>query len=155
MAPYCVPARSSLTIRRSALAVPTQSYGLRAFRIFGKRTPGREVSIELSHHTVQPTTMETVSDPTLPAGRRVVKEKGHTGHRVTVYRVVRENGKVVQRELISRDHYRPFPAVVLVGARPRPHPVVRHKVTAPRAAPSRPDVETPAPTVPDAPSSAG
>jgi vancomycin resistance protein YoaR len=124
--------------------------GRLSFRIFGKRTPGRDVSIELANHTTQPADTETIRDPSLPAGRRVVKSKGHRGHRVTVYRVVRENGKVVRRELISRDHYRPFPTVVLVGTKSRPHPVVRHKPSAPRP-PAQPSETAPPPAVPNAP----
>ena len=92
------------------------AHGRLSFHIYGKRVPGREVSIELNHHTVQAAPVEIERDPSLPAGRRIVEDKGHRGHRVTVYRVVRENG-TVQRELISRDHYRTFPTVVRVGAR--------------------------------------
>ena len=118
--------------------------GRLSFRIYGKRVPGREVSIELAHHTTQPAPMEIERDPALRAGRRIVEDKGHRGHRVTVYRVVRENG-VVQRELISRDRYRAFPTIVRVGARPKaPKQKQAASKTEPAASPSAP-VSTPAP----------
>ncbi len=85
------------------------------FRLFGKSTTGREISIALEDHTTQPTFLEKRSDPNMPAGRSVVKDKGHKGHRLKVYRVVKENGVVVRHELISRDRYKPFPKIVIVG----------------------------------------
>ncbi len=105
------------------------------FTLYGKRTPGRVVDIERTGYSVEPNTTETYPDPTLPAGRRVVKDKGHRGERVTVYRVVRDNGQVVRRELISKDHYRPFPTVVLVGTRPVKPRATKTKVK-PMAAPA-------------------
>ncbi len=121
--------------------------GRLSFRIFGKHTPGREVSIELANHTTLPSSVETLSDPSLPAGRRVVKVKGHLGHRVTVYRVVRDNGTLVRKELISHDHYRPFPTVVLVGTRPV---ALRHRThpTTPAAKPSAPATKPSTPAQP-------
>ena len=87
-----------------------------SFRILGKKTPGKTVAIELADHEVEPTPPpKTVSDPTLYAGTRRFKDRGHRGQRVTVYRVVKQNGQVLKRELISRDHYRPFAPIVLTG----------------------------------------
>jgi vancomycin resistance protein YoaR len=113
--------------------------GRLSFTLFGKKTPGRTVSIELAGHQVLPNGMETRRDPSLPAGRRVVKDRGHRGHRVTVYRVVRENGQVVRKEVVSRDHYRPFPAIVLVGTRP----VAAKPKAAPTTAPTTPPLTQP------------
>lgn len=99
------------------------------FRIFGKRTPGKSVDIALEGHTVQPATVKTISDKSLPAGKRVVEDKGHPGHRVAVYRIVKQDGAVVKKELIARDTYRVFPRVVRVGTKPVVKPI-----TAPPAA---------------------
>ncbi len=95
-------------------------HGRLSFTIFGKRTPGKEVAIALANHTVEPAPVVTAKDPSLPAGRQVVKSAGHRGHRVTVYRIVRENGAVVRKEMISHDHYRTFPVLVMVGSRAKP-----------------------------------
>jgi vancomycin resistance protein YoaR len=122
--------------------------GRLAFTLLGKRIPGQEVRIELANHTIQPASTETRSDPTLPAGRRVVKTPGHRGHRVTVYRVVKVNGQLVKRELISRDRYRPFPTVVLVGTR-RAAPHI------PKPAPTAPPTQAPASIAPATPTAGG
>jgi vancomycin resistance protein YoaR len=92
------------------------SKGRLSFRILGKKMPGKSVKIELSNHQIIPNGSKTLKDPSLPAGKRIVKESGHRGHRVKVYRVVRENGQVTKRELIANDYYRPFPSVIIVGA---------------------------------------
>lgn len=118
-------------------------HGRLTFHVFGHRAPGRDVRIELANRSVQPAPREVRRDSTLPLGRRVVKDRGHRGHRVTVYRVVRENGKVVQRELIARDHYKPFPSVVLVGIRPGPERSKKPNPSAP--ATGSPETTTPAP----------
>jgi vancomycin resistance protein YoaR len=92
--------------------------GRLTFRIFGKTVPGRSVRIALANHSVQPPGTETVLDRTVKPGGRVIKDKGHAGHRVTVYRIVEINGLEASREVISRDRYRPFPRIVLVGPKP-------------------------------------
>ncbi len=109
-----------------------------SFRILGKKTPGKSVAIELANHEILPTPPpKTVSDPTLYAGTRRFKDRGHRGHRVDVYRIVKQNGVVVKRELISRDHYRAFAPLILTGTRPRP--------TRPKPAATEPDAaKTPA-----------
>jgi vancomycin resistance protein YoaR len=95
--------------------------GRLSFTILGKRVEGRSVSIELADHTTIPIGESVVKkDPTLPTGKRVVKDKGHIGHRVTVYRVVKEGGEVSKREVIARDYYKPFPAIILEGTAPKP-----------------------------------
>lgn len=85
------------------------------FRIWGNPADKKDVEISLSGISHIPAGQDTVSDPKLPKGKRVVERKAMTGHRVTVTRVVKAEGKVVKREVISRDYYRPFSAVVRVG----------------------------------------
>ena len=120
----------------------SSSRGLLSFRILGKRKPGKSVSIVLANHTVEPAPgAKTIRDATLPAGRRKVKDRGHSGHRVDVYRVVRENGQVTKKELISHDHYRPFPPTILVGTkavRPKAKPAAKPKTASPAPAPAPP-----------------
>jgi vancomycin resistance protein YoaR len=124
------------------VVLASSSRGRLSFRIFGKRTPGKTVDVVLSGHTTQPVTVRTISDRSLPAGKRVVEDTGHRGHRVTVHRIVKQDGVVTKRELIARDVYRVIPRVVRVGTKP---------VVTPVAAPTaNPDAASPDP-VPDAP----
>ena len=91
-------------------------------RFFGTPKPGRTISIERTAVSSWAAPVQTVSDPTLPAGKTVVRDSGRAGHRVTVWRVVRENGRVVRREMISRDVYRAFPRVIARGTGPSATP---------------------------------
>ncbi len=84
------------------------------FRIYGKKTPGREVSLVLGKRSESGFGTETEHDSSLPAGHTEVKAPGHPRIDVTWYRVVKENGQEVKREPIST-HYRAIPSVVLVG----------------------------------------
>ena len=95
-------------------------------RIFGKKVPGREVAIERTNVSSWGPPTETVRDSSLAAGRTKTLDKGHAGHRVTVWRIVKMNGQVVKRETLSRDYYQTFPRLVAVGTHPvapRPAPV--------------------------------
>lgn len=57
----------------------------------------------------------TVSDPSLAKGQRVVASAGVPGYVVTSYRLVREGGRIVRKELLATDVYRPRDAVIRVG----------------------------------------
>lgn len=57
----------------------------------------------------------TISDPKLTKGQRVVESAGVPGYVVTSYRVVRQGGRIVSKELLATDSYRPRDAVIRVG----------------------------------------
>lgn len=98
------------------------SNGYVRMRIYGKPNPGLSVGIERSGISSWAPTVQTVSDRSLPVGKSLVRDKGRSGHRVSVWRVFREGGRVIRRELVSRDVYRAFPRVVAVGAAVAPAP---------------------------------
>lgn len=108
------------------------------FRLLGEKKPGQNITVERTNLATLPHDSEMIRDPSLFVGRSRVKDGGHSGHRVTVYRVIKENGKVVKRELVSRDYYRPFPSVILVGTKRRPVKIVPKPTnpTAPGVAPA-------------------
>lgn len=120
------------------------SGGQVVMRILGQRVPGREVKIERTNLSSWGAGVQTVRDPSLAAGRRRIVEKGHAGHRVTVWRVVKINGEPIKREMISRDYYRAFPAIVAVGTGALTR---KPAVTAPaRAAAPTPEIQPAAET---------
>jgi vancomycin resistance protein YoaR len=86
-----------------------------AFHLYGHPDDKRQVEIVRSGISVIPTKTETVSDAKLPKGRRVTEIKPMAGHRVTVTRVVKKDGEVLRREVISHDYYRPVTGTVRVG----------------------------------------
>lgn len=61
---------------------------------------------------------KVVSDPDIPAGQRVVEREGRDGHRVTVKRIARRDGRLVREQRLHRDTYRPQDAVVRIGSFP-------------------------------------
>ena len=71
------------------------------------KTPGLNVELVSSGHKVIKAPVTEAIDGTLQPGKRVVTEKGRPGHRITTYRVVKQNGEIVKKELISNDYYRP------------------------------------------------
>ncbi len=111
------------------------SNGRVVVRLFGTPVPGRTISIERTGIGSWPAPVKTVSDPSLPIGKTVTLDRGHSGHRVTVWRVIKQDGRVVQRELLSRDVYRAFPKVVARGtalpAAPSGSPPVAGPTTSP------------------------
>ncbi|MCX6380438.1 MAG: peptidoglycan binding domain-containing protein [Armatimonadetes bacterium] len=118
------------------------SRGCLEFRLLGKRVEGREVAIQLENHVTIPNTIKETPDPALPTGKRIVQDKGHMGHRVNVYRVVKENGEV-KRELLGKDYYRPFPAQVVVGTGQPPPPMLPGTATPKPVAIPVPNNDTP------------
>jgi len=90
-------------------------------RVFGAEPLPYAISIERSNISSWGPRTTTVADRDLPAGKRVVRDNGRSGHRVTVWRIYRQDGKIIRRELVSRDTYRAFPRVVAVGVGTRPY----------------------------------
>lgn len=81
---------------------------------YGKKQPGRE--IEIATEDFEPIPFEVVEkeDATVPEGEMVVEQKGKPGHLASTVRIIRQDGMVVSRELISRDVVSPRNEVVLV-----------------------------------------
>lgn len=97
--------------------------------IWGAEGARRKVSIQRIVHSVTGTPVKIVPAPHLPAGVRRVVTKGHSGMRVSVYRIIEEPGKPPTREKISTDFYRPQARVIMVGqAKPVEEPLRGSKV---------------------------
>lgn len=84
-------------------------------RIFGCQTdPGRTIRLVTERQEVQPRVVIR-NDPKLAAGTRIIKERGRKGYRVKTYRIVSENGRDIEKTLLSEDYYRPKDTVIIVG----------------------------------------
>ena len=88
----------SLVIIRSVVQDDTLVVAL-----YGKKTPGRTVVITSEDYDEIPYRVIETADETIPSGEQVVEQKGRTGFAVTTVRLIRQNGKLVKREVISRD----------------------------------------------------
>lgn len=84
-------------------------------KVYGHVPSGREISIVTSVDEKIPPGIIKKEDPSLAPGDEVVEDSGAWGYVVTVYRVVREDGIELSRELISKDRYRPRSKRVRVG----------------------------------------
>ncbi len=81
--------------------------------MYGRKEDGRQIEIvAVGHSTIGPKTVRRM-DGSVESGS-VVRSGGRSGHRVTIYRVVKEDGQEVSRELISRDYYAPETRVIAV-----------------------------------------
>lgn len=63
--------------------------------------------------TLEPS-VKYVRNPTLPAGEQSVLQQGKPGYVVESFRIRKENGVVVSKELLSKDKYEPQPTLIAV-----------------------------------------
>lgn len=98
--------------------VCTAERGTILFKLFGlKEETEYEVVIESTITSyISPKTIEQ-KDPTLPIGQTKVLEKGSSGCRTVTYRILKLNGEVVSKTLLSKDTYNPHNKVVAVGTK--------------------------------------
>ncbi|KLU60955.1 vancomycin B-type resistance protein VanW [Peptococcaceae bacterium CEB3] len=81
---------------------------------YGQAQPGRKVLIQ-DYPTPVPPPVQTVKDPSLPAGQKQVKQQGVQGYKVTTTRTVVQNGKTVSTENLPSSYYAPTPTIIAVG----------------------------------------
>lgn len=83
---------------------------------------GRNVDYETVYESTVPKPAEVVTkDPNMPEGERQITARGKTGSKVSVYKVVTQNGQRVSRDLFSSSSYRATPDEVSVGTK-KPEP---------------------------------
>ena len=58
-----------------------------------------------------------VKDNTLPVGEEKVVKQGQNGYRSQAWKIVKKDGKVISRERLSKDYYKPSNKVVNVGTK--------------------------------------
>lgn len=93
--------------------------------LLGKKTPGLKVQIVSADHKVIP--MPVIKRPASDAPVEK-SERGMSGHKITIYRVVTLNGGETRRERVSTDVYRPQPRIIHA---PKPKPAVQAATPAP------------------------
>ena len=92
------------------------SNGIAEFKIHGIAEES-EYEVKIIPVTTQsiPYATETIVDPTLAPGQRIVTQAGHPGYKVTTYKELRSNGVTVSKDILSNDTYQPMKAIVRVG----------------------------------------
>lgn len=91
------------------------SNGSITFRILGVPQPDLEVEILRSGERSWGAKTVTVKDPSLPAGKTKVVEKGVSGRAISTWRVVKRGGKVVRKDSFGESYYPGTRQVVAVG----------------------------------------
>ena len=106
----------------------------------------KEYEIELTSKVLSTTPATTVFEKTssLAEGKQKVIQVGHTGQKSIAYKIVKYNGKVISKTVLSKDTYKPMNRIVQVGT----------KTTTPKATNSTvPTNTTPAPSQTTVPTS--
>lgn len=94
----------------------TANSGTLTINICGiQTTPNRTVDIETETVAVLSFAEKNIEDASLPMGTSQIIQKGKKGYKVKSYRVTKENGKEIERKLISTDTYSPIAQIKKVA----------------------------------------
>ena len=122
----------------------TVSNGMAKATIYGiKENPEYEVSLQTSTVSTIPFTTTYVDDNTVPAGEEKVKQKGANGIVTQTYKILKLNGSVVSKTLLSKDVYNAMQKIILKG--PAAEPTAEPTPSAP-VVPTQPVTPDPEPT---------
>jgi len=82
--------------------------------LYGRKQPGRAVEIVSENYEMIPFAVVEREDVTIPEGENKVQQEARPGFSVTTVRVIRENGKLVSREVMGQDTVLPRNKIVLI-----------------------------------------
>ena len=98
--------------------VASAKNGLAKVSFYGiKEDTEYEVIIQSKTLSYIPYTTKYIEDSSLAKGKEVVVQSGHNGCRTEAYRVIKLNGKIVSRTLLSRDTYDPMQKIIRKGTK--------------------------------------
>ena len=90
--------------------------GMAKVTIYGiKENPDYEVSLQTNTISTIPAATTYEEDDSLPAGTEKVKQKGTNGLVTETYKIVKSNGSVVSKTLLSKDVYNAMQKIVIMG----------------------------------------
>lgn len=94
----------------------TVNGGVATIQVWGiKEDVEYDISIETKKVATIAYTTQYIQDPSLPAGKQVVVQNGNDGRKVEAYKVMKLNGQVVSRTLLSKDTYNAMKKIVKIG----------------------------------------
>lgn len=103
---------------------------------------------------IQPSTIEVIEpkttyqeDPTMEIGKEKVIQKGSKGYKTVTYKITYLNGKVVKKEILSRDRYNAMERIVKKGTKGAVTTTPPAEPVAPVTPPVAPPVEPAVPPV--------
>lgn len=79
----------------------------------------KEYDIEISSSVLSTTPSETTyqDNNTLAEGKQKIIQKGHNGYKSKAYKIVKYNGKVISKTLLSSDTYKPMNRIIEKGTK--------------------------------------
>lgn len=94
------------------------SGGKISIQIFGLKSEN-EYEVEIQSYITGYIKYKTIqkNDATLPKGTTKVIQSGSNGCKAVAYRILKQNGEVVSKTLLSRDTYNPHNKIVAVGTK--------------------------------------
>ncbi|MCB0825038.1 MAG: VanW family protein [Armatimonadetes bacterium] len=116
----------------------TYAPGKLTFRVLGSEKPEEEISFETKYISSWSNGEKIVHDGSLKFGQRKVVDNGGSGRKVRTWKIVKKDGKEVERVLLGDSIYRGGPKIIAVNKNAK----------APVAAPASNAGETAPPTPP-------
>ncbi|WP_051250045.1 VanW family protein [Carboxydothermus ferrireducens] len=91
------------------------------FKIFGDASLKKHVVIKSWVTKTLPYKTIIIKDPSLPEGKKVVKQEGAPGKYAKAQRIVYQNGRVVKVENLRDSYYKPMNEIILVVTKKVPN----------------------------------
>lgn len=89
------------------------STGMAKVDIYGiKEKDEKAVSIEVETVSTIPYETKYIKDSSLASGDKKVKQKGADGIIVNAYKIIKQNGSIISKELLSKDSYKPLERII-------------------------------------------
>lgn len=89
------------------------SNGMATVNIYGiKEKEEKEVNIEVETVSTIPYETKYIKDYSLSSGTEKLKQKGTNGVIVNSYKITKENGNIISKELLSKDTYKPLEKII-------------------------------------------
>ncbi|QZY57377.1 VanW family protein [Crassaminicella profunda] len=89
-------------------------------KIYGRKTDNKTVRVVCKQNEIVKRPLEIRYDPNLLEGKEKIDQKGRDGYKVTTYRLIYENGKLLEKQQISKDYYKPQKQIVVKGTKKLP-----------------------------------
>jgi vancomycin resistance protein YoaR len=89
-------------------------------KIYGRKIDNKKVRVITEQNQVVKRPLEIKYDDNLLEGQEKIEQKGRDGYKVTTYRLIYENGKLLGKQKISKDYYKPQKQIIIKGTKKLP-----------------------------------
>jgi vancomycin resistance protein YoaR len=89
-------------------------------KIYGRKIDNKKIRVITEQNQIVKRPLEIKYDANLLEGQERIDQKGRDGYRVTTYRLIYENGKLLEKQQISKDYYKPQKQIIIKGTKKLP-----------------------------------